>query len=369
MQNFVLFLVVYSNFVGVPLLLLKMASKQEILRKRVYNFYFKHFQVGKRFTVDHFVQEGESRSTIFDILQRYENGLPPERASGSGRKAKIFTKKKVVQLQKMFDHKDGVSTRKAAQKFNCSQAMIRQVLAKKTTIRYRKKEVIPDRTEDHKSLAQSKCGKLIRKFTNRSFILDDESYFTLSHSTINGNGGFYTSDKSATPADVKFAKKKKFEGKVLVWIAMGPKGLSQSLIRKSGFAINAETYLNECLRRRLIPYIRANYSEDEYVFWPDQASSHYAKIVLDHLREQKIKFVEKADNPANVPEIRPIEDFWAILKGAVYANAWRAKTVDQLINRIKYCLKNIDQSRVQKLARVTRKRIREVRDFGVVETR
>lgn len=115
-------------------------------------------------------------------------------------------------------------------------------------------------------------------------------------------------------------QQKKFEEKVLVWIAIGPKGLSKALIRKSGFAINAKTYLDQCICRRLIPYIRNNYENGQYVFWPDQASAHYAKIVTDHLHSETVEFVEKVNNPANVPEICPIEDFWAILKAQVYKN-------------------------------------------------
>ncbi|CAF5166545.1 unnamed protein product, partial [Rotaria magnacalcarata] len=36
------------------------------------------------------------------------------------------------------------------------------------------------------------------------------------------------------------------------------------------------------------------------------------------LHEQNIKFVPKQDNPPNVPQARPIEDFWSILAGKVY---------------------------------------------------
>jgi len=31
--------------------------------------------------------------------------------------------------------------------------------------------------------------------------------------------------------------------------------------------------------------------------------------------KEKINFIEKIENPANLPEARAIEDFWSILKG------------------------------------------------------
>jgi len=344
-----------------------MCSNEESLRLRVYNFYENNLSRPKSFTVAHFMTEGVPRQTIYDILRRFDNGIKPERQPGSGRIAKIFTAKKISKLEKEFENNDKVSIRSAAGKFNASKSWLHETLTTKTSIKRRKKKTIPDRTENQKALAKSKCGRMIRKFAGRSFLLDDESYFTLSHSTISGNDGFYTSEVSSAPANVKYATKKKFEGKVLVWITMGPKGLSRPLIRKSGYAINAQRYLDECIRRRLVPYIRSNYGDNEYVFWPDQASSHYSKIVIDHLRAENVVFVEKHDNPANVPEIRPIEDFWAHLKAAVYAKGWKAKNTAQLITRIKYCLNKFDDSLVHKLASSVKSRIDHVRRYGLIE--
>ena len=55
-------------------------------------------------------------------------------------------------------------------------------------------------------------------------------------------------------------------------------------------------------------------------------------------------------NPANMPEARPIEDFWEILKRDVYMDGWAADNLRQLENRIKYCLRKIDVKIVQDLA-------------------
>ena len=346
-----------------------MVSKEDTLRARVYQFYAKNIDKGKSFTVHHFVAEGESRRTIYSILRRSDDGQPPERKAGSGRKPTIFKRKNLNRLVKTFEGTDKVSIRSAASKFKCHPSTLHKALMTKTTIRCHKKVSISARTEEQISLAKTKCGRLFRKFSDREFIIDDESYFTLSHTSINGNDVFYASDVSSTSANVKFSKKKKFEAKVLVWIALSPKGLSRPLIRKYGYAISGQTYLEDCIRARLIPYIEENYSNGEYVFWPDQASSHYAKIVLDHLRAKNIDFVEKDDNPANVPEIRPIENFWAYLKSLVCKGGWKAETVQQLINRIKYCLKNVDQNIVQTLGLATKSRIDFVRRHGVVETR
>ena len=74
-------------------------------------------------------------------------------------------------------------------------------------------------------------------------------------------------------------------------------------------------YKNDCIIKRLIPFINKHHSDGNYVFWPDLASSHYARSVTNYLDEKNIRYVTKFDNPACVPELRPIEDFWSILKG------------------------------------------------------
>ena len=45
-----------------------------------------------------------------------------------------------------------------------------------------------------------------------------------------------------------------------------------------------------------------------------------AEHSLDFLCENLIHHVDKVDNPTNLPEVRPIEDFWSISKAKVYEN-------------------------------------------------
>ena len=79
--------------------------------------------------------------------------------------------------------------------------------------------------------------------------------------------------------------------------------------------------------------------------------------------------MEKVDNPTNLAEARLVENFWAALKGMVYAKGWHAENVQQLVNRIKYCLRNINPKLVQRLGEATKKRIDKIRRNGVVESK
>ena len=65
-----------------------------------------------------------------------------------------------------------------------------------------------------------------------------------------------------------------------------------------------------------------------------------------HLESKKVKFVSKEDNPPNVPESRPVEDFWGFLKECVYKNGWVAKSLWQLRRRVKHYIAKFDQELV-----------------------
>ena len=90
-------------------------------------------------------------------------------------------------------------------------------------------------------------------------------------------------------------------------------------LSKKWYGCQKNLYI-ECIKHGVIPFIKKHHSDGNYKFWPELASSHYANEVVEFYRAQKFKFVEKIENPANVPEVRAIEDFWSILKVKVYEN-------------------------------------------------
>ena len=88
--------------------------------------------------------------------------------------------------------------------------------------------------------------------------------------------------------------------------------VSEAYISKD--TTTAQIYLEECIKKWLIPFILKYHEIDDILFWPDLASSHYAKIVTKYLNEKNVEFVSKGENPPNVPQARGIESFWAECK-------------------------------------------------------
>ena len=63
-----------------------------------------HSDKADTFTLKPLQKEGVSRSTLYRILRRKEDGIPAERQCGSRRPAKIMTKSGIKQLDRLFDH-------------------------------------------------------------------------------------------------------------------------------------------------------------------------------------------------------------------------------------------------------------------------
>ncbi|KAL4500832.1 hypothetical protein ABPG72_020066 [Tetrahymena utriculariae] len=195
--------------------------------------------------------------------------------------------------------------------------------------------------------------------------MDDESYFTLSNTTLSGNNIYYAAKKVECNNTVRFKTVKKYEQKLLVSICISPKGISPIYIHHSKQAVDAKTYIS-ILKETLLPLIAQYYKNNsEFVFWPDKASAHYAKQVLEFLKKRKVKFIEKSLNPSCLPEARPIENFWGDLKRLVYANNWSANNLDQLEKRIKKCYSEMNNENYLKQIKNLPSKLNKIAKYGV----
>ena len=81
--------------------------------------------------------------------------------------------------------------------------------------------------EQQQVRARKNCGKLYRKLLNGfDLIMDVEKYFKLTENNVVGNRYFYSTDPATAPPKVNFQCKTKFELKVMIWMGMSSKGVS-----------------------------------------------------------------------------------------------------------------------------------------------
>jgi len=347
------------------------ALSEKQRRELIVDFYQSHKEEGKIVTIKHFAKMGISKRTVYNVIKTFETRGETHRKRGSGRQARKMTKRRVTQLKSFFRDKIGASTRSAANKFGISNSYVHKQLKREGLV-YHKRGKAPKVTEAQQKVQKTRVSRLYRHIsvtgTNFEFVMDDESYFHLGGDNIPQNQGFYTDNIDNTPFDVKNTLESKFPEKVLVWVAICPRGISTPFFMESGFAVNKTNYQRECINKRLVPFIKEMYGDVEssdYIFWPDLASAHYARDTVALYNEKKINFVQKEMNPPNCPQLRPIEDFWGCLKQKVYVNGWHAKDTAQLIRRVRKKIKEVPLVHVQALLLSLKSKIRKARDKGL----
>ena len=131
--------------------------------------------------------------------------------------------------------------------------------------------------------------------------------------------------------------------KIIVWVALtiSEKGISKPFFKPRNCSINQDIYSKYCIKRNLRNFIKKFHSDNKIIFWPDAATAHYEKITKSVYEHSKIPYVIRDHNPPNVPQLRPIEHFWAHLKNKVYDGGWSTENIDILKDRIRNTIKKI----------------------------
>lgn len=262
-------------------------------------------QIAKRFKVHH--------TSVKNVIHKYGEELSLKDLPRTGRKPGPSEPKLDDKVVAYIRRHRSASTRDLAKKFKTSIGMIQRIKVRNSLKTY-KKQKVPKKSLEQQSRAKTRARKLYERILGnfgKCILMDDETYVKKDSRTLPGPQ-FYTKsvEEDVDDADCSVALEK-FGEKVLVWQAICTCGLRSSIFFTKG-TINAQVYQEECLKKRLLPLYRKH--ESPPLFWPDLASAHYAKPVLQWFSDNNIQFVEKNINPPNCPELRPIERYWAIVK-------------------------------------------------------
>jgi hypothetical protein len=337
---------------------------ESVKRHIIMTFFANNRAKGKPYTVKHFVPMGIPRRTVYSVLRRCDNNTTEGRKEGSGGHNTIMTGRKLRTLRVLSLDKIGVSCRKLSRRLGVCKTTIQRHLVK-IGAKYRARLKAPQYDESQRARAESRAKKLAVTLRDAVLIMDDEAYFCLKGDNTPGNDGFYTCDFANAPENVKFSTRKKFPTRLLVWLAISPKGVSAPFFLEAGNAVNSDVYCKHCIKERLVPFIQAYHPLDRIIFWPDLASAHYAVETQALLHNLNINFVPKQDNPPNLPQARPIENVWGMLKAIVYDKGWEAKSIRALKRKISLSIKKLDLDAIFRDLQSVPYKLRNIGRYGV----
>ena len=197
-------------------------------------------------------------------------------------------------------------------------------------------------------------------------IIDDETYVPHDPTNIPGDEYYHCLFKSEVPVEFTLKRKEKFPKKYLVWQAIDEMGNVSSPYIQLG-TMDSKIYLEECLKKRLLPFIKKHHNLDEILFWSDMASIHYAADVCQWLKQQNINFVPLNNNAPNIPQARPIETFWALCKSEYKRQQYYPKDLDEFKKIWKLLSNKVAKNSAQTLMKGVRGKIRTIAYYGVDE--
>lgn len=258
---------------------------------------------------------------------------------------------------KFIEKNIAVSARDIAKKFNTSKSNVQQI-KKINNIKTYKKQKCAKRTKKQQNTAITRSRKLYEKLCQLSescVVMDDESYFKYDFSTLAGPQFYNARDKDSVPDADKLIFIEKFGRKVLVWQAICQCGKRSRPLFFEG-SINTDVYVNQCMKKGLLPFLKSH--NKSTLFWPDLATCHYAGKTLSWYRENNVNFLEKAINPPNVPQLRPIERYWALVKNILRKKGKSATTLQNFSNLWKSASRKVTDRTVQKLMAPIKRKVR-----------
>ena len=208
-----------------------------------------------------------SRSSVYRIWKKLENGENIDRKSVIKGKSEKMPANKVKKLIKMIDGKKYCSYAKAARKFNISESYVRKI-CKQHGIKAYKRQKAPKSTPGQEIRQIERLQQLtstkIKRNARRHIVFDDEAYFGLFDENHTGSMWYHSSDKSKVQPEVKFRLVEKFPTKMMIWLAISKKGMSKPYFHEKKCALVGKTYAEECIKKRLIPFLEKTILMDAF---------------------------------------------------------------------------------------------------------
>ena len=343
-------------------------SERQVIADKICHFFDNEAKGDRRQrkqeTVAFFKRLNESQSTVYRIINRYEKTGSSAFAVRIGKRPTVATAKNLRLVKQKLANKI-TSVRKAAHSLGIAKSTL-QDMKKKLNMKTQKRKVTPEYTLGQMKRAKTNCRKLYDSVGAKIFVLDDETYVPANPAHSSGQQYFNFIDKSKVPDKVRFRGKPKFAKKFLVWQAIDEDGnVSKPFV--VNHSLKSNEYLEECLQKRLLPFIREHHQTSQVLFWPDLATIHYSKQVIEWLQNNGIPFVSKVDNPPNVPHARPIEKFWSLCKVEYMKKTKVTKNVGEMSRWWQNMSQRVGSIHGNSLMNSTRRMVRQIGRGGVFE--
>ena len=291
-------------------------APQEATRQRISDLL--HAQVDPK-TISDIV--GVSRRTVYNIRRAINGGKGITRKSGSGGSNKKRGEVFLGALKAKIEKDPTTSMRKMAAELQVGVRTVRRAvhddLGLKSYVRTRRHLL----TESMKARRLERAQKVMRYIRRQGptvKIFSDEKIFVVDTVINRRNGRFLAKSKE----EVEGTFRTKHPAQVMVLGVVGADGKKMPpYFFKPGERVGADSYY-KVLRYHVLPWIKANYPNGNYVWTQDGAPCHTAKKVQNFCRRNFADFWPADFWPSSSPDLNPLDyAIWGVLEESVNATS------------------------------------------------
>lgn len=334
-------------------------SERQVIANKIVQMYEKY---GQKDTIRHFLAQGEKKTTIYRLISRYQRTGSLVLGRSSGRPRSVGTAQVANRVKRKLLNTNR-SIREVAQEVGINYRTVHRIKSR-AGIKTAKCTQTPKYTQRQLRIAKTNARIVYRMANDKWFIMDDETYVMCDPKDTGVPKSYHYRDKNEVPDCVRFKTKTKFPKRFLVWQAIDEFGNVSKPYVKVG-TMKGEEYREECLKKILLPFIRKYHTVSKHLFFPDLATIHYEKSVINFMNQNDITFVPKKSNPPNVPQARPIERFWNLCKVEYSKTSEVHNDINSFRKVWTSVSKKVAEKYAQNLMKSTRKNLKLIGDHGV----
>lgn len=289
-----------------------------------------------------------AKTTVCDVLRRFRERNSVDRAVQKKRRSGTYDRQLNRKVLRTVRANPGLSEHEIARKCGAARSTVRRICQRAGLHSYKAIKQ-PNRKMKQSLVTKTRARKLYDQVLTKyqgCLLLDDETYVKMDFGQLPGQKFYLATARGDVPAKFKFMFMDKFAKKMMIWQGICTCG-AKTPVFVTTKTMDSKLYKEECLKKRVLPFIKAH--EGPVKFWPDLASCHYSREVVQWYRDNGVDFIEKELNPPNCPQFRPIEKYWAIMKQKLKKTGKMARDAAGMVRFWNKLAKEVDTAAVQRL--------------------
>lgn len=250
---------------------------------------------------------GVNKLFIYRTLKRYKNtgSIHPVKKPGKKRTTRTRTVIKVV--RERIRRNPAQSVRSIGRSLGIPKSCIHEITKLDLKLKGYKKQKVHGLTTANKKARVERCKHLLAWHADSEIIFSDEKLFLLQDSHNQQNDRVYAAKLADAPRDKLAVERFQNVSRVMVWGAISLRGKLPLHFVDPGVKIDSKYYIEEVLKKQLLPNAEALFQDEYYCFQQDSAPAHKARITIAWMEENLPDFISPKEWPASSPDLNPLD--------------------------------------------------------------